>query len=418
MMKVFVDTIGCRLNQSEIEKIAAQFRAEGYEITADPADADLVVVNTCAVTAKASADSRKAIRHAARAGNAQLVVTGCWASLSPAEAQDLPGVTHVVDNLQKDQLVSLVMGREHPFTNETRKPLPGNRKRTRAFIKVQDGCDNFCTYCVTRVARGPARSVTEREIIADIHAAVEGGVKEVVLTGVHLGSWGQDYSSPKHLQDLVSLILKETEVPRVRLSSLEPWDLHENFFSLWENPRLCPHLHLPLQSGSANTLRRMARKITPDDFADLVEMARRYVPEIAITTDMIVGFPGESEQDFEDSLSFARQMAFAGGHVFAFSARAGTPAARYEGQIDSRVKKMRSERLRQTFNEMERSYTQNFIGKSVEVLWEDQNELGELKGLSGNYLKVSARDNRSLWNELSQVRLIKKTGKTLTGEIL
>jgi len=417
-MKVYVDTIGCRLNQSEIEKIAAQFREEGYEITADPAAADLVVVNTCAVTAKASADSRKAIRHAGRSGHAQLVVTGCWATLSPAEAGSMPGVSRVVSNLQKDQLVTLVMGREHPLETNSRQPLPGSRKRTRAFIKVQDGCDNFCTYCVTRVARGSARSVPVPEVLADVRAAVDGGAKEVVLTGVHLGSWGQEFAEKKHLQDLVKKILKETDVPRVRLSSLEPWDLHESFFSLWENSRLCPHLHLPLQSGSQNTLRRMARKISPMDFFKLVETARRYVPEVAITTDMIVGFPGETEQDFEESLNFAREISFAGGHVFAFSPREGTPAARYEGQVDIQVKKQRSERLRHLFAEMEKSYSQEFVGKVVGVLWENQNENGLLKGLSGNYLKISAVAKQNLWNEISQVKIIKKDGKFLAGEIL
>lgn len=417
-MKVFVDTVGCRLNQSEIEKIAAQFRAEGYEITGEAGEADLVVVNTCAVTARASADSRKAIRHAAHTGNARLVVTGCWATLSPAEAAAMPGVSRVVSNLQKEQLVSLVVGREHVFEPESRQPLPGGRRRTRVFIKVQDGCNNFCTYCVTRIARGSARSVAAEEVLAEVRAAVEGGAKEAVLTGVHLGSWGQDFTERRHLKDLIELILRETSIARLRLSSLEPWDLDEGFFRLWQNPRLCAHLHLPLQSGCARTLKRMARKITPDDFRLLVNNARRYAPEMAVTTDMIVGFPGETDEDFEESLAFAREMRFAGGHVFAFSPRAGTPAANYPDQIESQVKKERSQRLRKLFAEMEGAYAQQFIGRSLDVLWEDQDEDGNLKGLSGNYLKVCAASTQNLWNEVSRVKIIRKSGGVLSGEIV
>ncbi len=291
-MKVYLDTIGCRLNQSEIENMARQFRVAGHEIVAIPESADLAVVNTCAVTAKAASDSRGKIRHIARSGVEEIVATGCWTTLQPKEAAALPGVLHVVTNSRKDRLVSDVLNLpQETFDQEpiARERLPGLHHRTRAFIKVQDGCDNHCTFCITTVARGQGRSRPLAQILTDIQAALAGETKEIILTGVHLGSWGQDFG--RHLRDLVGAILRETDVPRLRLSSLEPWDLDEDFFSLWEDRRLCAHLHLPLQSGSASTLKRMARKTTPTSFRKLVAAARRIIPEAAITTDIIARVP-------------------------------------------------------------------------------------------------------------------------------
>ena len=300
-MKVYLDSIGCRLNQSEIEHMAGQFRAAGHEIVGAPEEADLVVVNTCTVTAKAAADSRKQIRHAWRAGAGQVVATGCWATLDPAGALALPGVNRVVNNDHKDHLVADILNlpaAEFDLEPLAREPLPGAHLRTRAFVKAQDGCDNHCTFCITRVARGKSRSRNTAEVIADIQTAQAGGVKEVVLTGVQIGSWGQDFESPLRLAELIEAVLKKTDIPRLRLSSLEPWDLDGGFFDLWQDERLCRHLHLPLQSGARDTLRRMARKTTPEDYARLLEMARKVSPRMAVTTDIIAGFPGETEADF------------------------------------------------------------------------------------------------------------------------
>ncbi len=328
-MKVYLDTIGCRLNQSEIENMARQFRAAGHEIIANAESADLAVVNTCAVTAKAASDSRGKIRHIARAGVEEIIATGCWVTLQPQEAAGLPAVSQVVTNDRKDRLVTDFLDLpQESFDLEpiARQRMPGLRHRTRAFIKVQDGCDNHCTFCVTTVARGRSRSRTVAQVLADIQAALQGDTKEIILTGVHLGSWGQDFGY--HLRDLITAILRETDVPRLRLSSLEPWDLDGDFFTLWEDPRLCRHLHLPLQSGSAATLKRMARKTTPASFKDLVEELRQVMPDAAVTTDIIAGFPGETESEFTESLQFVRDMNFAGGHVFTYSPRPGTGAAR------------------------------------------------------------------------------------------
>jgi len=425
-MKIFLDTIGCRLNQSEIEQFAGQFRAAGHEVVSSAAEADLVVVNTCAVTSEAASDSRGKIRQAARLSGAEVIATGCWATLDAAGAAALPGVTRVVSNLHKDHLVAdLLHLPQEVFDAEplAREPLPGLHLRTRAFIKVQDGCDNHCTFCITRVARGSGRSRPAADVLRDVRTALDGGAQEIVLTGVHLGSWGQDFEAGSaHLYDLVERLLRLPDLPRLRLSSLEPWDLDERFFGLWQDERLCRHLHLPLQSGSEETLRRMARKTTPASFARLVEAARAVSPHIAITTDVITGFPGESEQAHAESMAFIRAMNFAGGHAFTYSARPGTPAARLPGQVAVSVRKQRNAEVRAVFAEAQERYHTAFIGAELAVLWESTDSYGpqgwRLNGLTDNYLRVSAFAPERLWNQISRVRLEKVSAEGLEGSLV
>jgi len=406
-MKVFLDTVGCRLNQSEIERMARQFRAAGHELVGAPDQADLAVVNTCTVTREAAADSRSRLRAADRAGVEQIVATGCWATIEPAKAAALPGVRHVVTNARKELLVP---------------EMPGLRMRTRAFIKVQDGCDNACTFCITTVARGGGRSRTIHEVLSDVGAALDGGTQEIVLTGVHLGSWGQEFDQPLHLRHLVETILKETDTPRLRLSSLEPWDLDADFFALWQDSRLCRHLHLPLQSGSRSVLKRMLRHTTPESFRDLVAAARQVMPQVAITTDVIAGFPGETEAEFAETLEFIREMDFAGGHVFTYSPRPGTPAARMKGQLPKEARKARNAALRGAFAEMETVFRRRFLGQALSVLWEASAQMDErgwqMQGLTDNYLRVSATAPAPRWNRIDAVRLSGLSDRGLTGEIL
>ncbi len=423
-MKIFLDMVGCRLNQAEIEQMARQFRAQGHEIGASAAQADLVIINTCAVTSQAAADSRQKIRHAARAGAKEIIPTGCWTSLLPAEALVLPAVQRIVTNESKDRLVADLLGLPaEEFDTEplSRAPLPGLRQRTRAFIKVQDGCDNACTFCVTTLARGSSRSRPAAEVLADIRAAVAGGAREIVLTGVHLGSWGQDFSKPQPLRDLVQFILAETDMPRLRLSSLEPWDLDEDFFSLWSDSRLMPHLHLPLQSGSASVLKRMLRKTTPESFLALVAAARVACPQVAITTDLIVGFPGETEAEFDETVRFLNEIQLAGGHVFTYSARPGTPAARLKNQLPLDIRKRRNAILREVLAVSSQNYRQQFVGQSLPVLWEASSELTErgwrIEGLSGNYLRVTAFAPAPRWNQVDIVRLNALAGEVMQGTI-
>lgn len=399
-------------------------------------------MNTCAVTSDAASDSRRKIRQMANAGVNEIIVTGCWSTLQPKQAAELPNVSRVIPNQLKDSLVQETLAANSAFRLPpsafdleplTRSPLPGLHHRTRAFIKVQDGCDNHCTFCITTVARGESRSRPLAEVIGDIQFALAGGAKEIVLTGVHLGSWGQDISTSlnagfnHHLRDLVEAILRETDVPRLRLSSLEPWDLDADFFSLWDASttlsasRLQPHLHLPLQSGSESTLRRMARKTTPASFRALVAAARRAIPEVAITTDIIAGFPGETEQEFAESLAFVREMEFAGGHVFTYSARPGTGAARLAGQTRPQVRKERNHVLRAALDESAKSYRQKFIGRKMSVLWESTSEYGEygwqMEGWTGNYLRASALAPSPRWNEVDEVELVEINAGGMKGII-
>jgi threonylcarbamoyladenosine tRNA methylthiotransferase MtaB len=427
-MKIYLDTIGCRLNQSEIETMARQFRVAGHEIVASPDMADMAVVNTCAVTNDAAAESRSRIRNIARAGVNEIVATGCWATLQPKEAFALPNVLHVVPNNRKDHLAAETLNLEpsslysHPFDLEpiSRQPLPGIHRRTRAFIKVQDGCDNHCTFCITTIARGEGRSRPLADVILDIQSALAGGAKEIVLTGVHLGSWGYDFNS--HLRHLIQAILRETDTPRLRLSSLEPWDLDADFFSLWGDSRLMPHFHLPLQSGCESTLRRMARKTTPQSFHELVSAARAVLPDVAITTDIIAGFPGEAEDEFAESLAFVKEMNFAGGHVFTYSPRPGTGAARMKGQIRPELRKKRNHILREALDESEKSYRQKFVGQTMSVLWESTSEMGEwgwqMEGLTGNYLRVKAFAPSPRWNEVDVVTINEVNGDGLKAVIV
>ncbi len=402
--------------------MARGFRAAGHEIVTSADTADMAVVNTCAVTNEAAADSRGKIRQIARAGVDEIVATGCWVTLQPQQARSLPNVRHVVTNDHKDHLVAEVLDLpEESFDLEpiAREPLPGLHRRTRAFIKVQDGCDNHCTFCVTTVARGEGRSRPVADVILDIQSALAGGTKEIVLTGVHLGSWGYDFNS--HLRELIKVILRETDVPRLRLSSLEPWDLDADFFSLWSDKRLMPHLHLPLQSGCESTLKRMARKTTPPSFHELVSAARAVMPNVAITTDIIAGFPGETEGEFAESLAFVKEMNFAGGHVFTYSPRPGTGAARMKEQVKPKIRKTRNHILHDALAESAKAYREKFVGQMMSVLWESTSEMGEwgwqMEGLTENYLRVNAFAPSPRWNEIDQVRIMESDQKGIKGII-
>jgi threonylcarbamoyladenosine tRNA methylthiotransferase MtaB len=423
-MKIYLDVIGCRLNQSEIERMAAQFRVAGHEIVASAELADAVVVNTCAVTGNAVADSRKKIRQAVRAGVKQVIATGCWATLEPEDTAALADAVRVVNNEEKEHLVAnfLALPAEDFVTGMiARSPLPGPHSRTRAFIKVQDGCNNHCTFCVTRLARGASRSVPVEEVLADIRAAQAGGTQEVVLTGVNIQAWGQDMAGDLHLGDQLASVLAETDVPRLRLSSLEPWELEEGFFNVWQDSRMCEHLHLPLQSGSAGTLKRMVRKTTPEDFRKLVERAREVCPQMAFTTDIITGFPGETAEEFTETLDFVHEMNFAAGHVFTFSARPGTAAARMKDQVPVKIRKERNATLRAVLAESAQSYRQQFLGQVVSALWESAREQDGgwlMTGLTSQYLRVEAFSPVNAWNEIQDVRLLEDGEKKMRGEIV
>ena len=412
-MKIFLDVIGCRLNQSEIETYANHFRAFGHEIVSEPGEADIAIVNTCTVTVKAAADSRKKLRRASREGALEVIATGCWATLEPEAAQNLPGVTRVFPNQHKEQLVANILKKssdEIASLTLIRQPIPGERGRTRAFIKVQEGCDNRCSYCLTRFARGPARSFSLSDIHRDIQAAIDGGVKEIVLTGVQLGAWGRDIPGQLGLKDLISSVLGNHPIPRVRLSSIEPWDFDLSMLSLWRDERLCRHLHIPLQSGSDRILKRMGRPITIREYVHLIEEVRSAIPDVAITTDVIVGFPGEDEEDIGLSKQLIEKIGFAGGHVFTFSPRPGTAAYDMDGRVPHKVAKARNAELRDLFDQTSKVYRDRFVGQRVEVLWESSVLLDDgrwkLSGLSDTYMRVFGKANTDLRNRITSVKLV------------
>lgn len=423
-MKIHLQMLGCRLNQSEIDTLARQFEQQGHTIVDTAEDADHIVVNTCAVTSQAVRSGRQLIRGLNRANDtAQITVTGCHAQIAPDDIAVLPGVNRVVDNREKMSIVGQITGKQpEPFDTEPHerdKSLPGTG-HTRAFIKVQDGCDNACTFCITTVARGDGQSRDADEIINEIQFLHSTGYQEAVLTGVHLGSYGHDSGNHNGLKQLTQRILDETDIPRLRLSSLEPWDLADGFFDLWENPRLCPHLHLPLQSGCDSTLRRMRRNTNQAAFRQLVQAARAAIPDLKLTTDVIVGFPGETDEEFAISEAFIREMAFDGLHVFRYSMRSGTPAARMRGQVKKTKRKERSQKLLAFSSEREKEFAGQFIGRTLPVLWEQvtgATEQGFINtGYTHNYIRVQATHPRDFTNTITDAVIRDVTRETVIAE--
>jgi threonylcarbamoyladenosine tRNA methylthiotransferase MtaB len=460
-----VATLGCKVNQADSEAISEQFRAAGFEQRDFADQADVYVINTCTVTHLGDRSSRQAISQARRRSpEALLVVTGCYAELNPQAVAALPGVDLVVGNAGKDQLVEQTLNHQASKTAPSSEPsapvaraarplpmldvlnmhtgsdrgldedahaenapvtdlaplAPSPFSRTRVQMKVQDGCDNRCTYCIVPTVRGGSRSRTIASVVEHTRRKVAAGYQEIVLTGIHLG----DYHAPDggDLGDLMAALLAQTTIRRIRVSSLEPEDFNLDWLKLWENPRMCRHLHLPLQSGSDAVLRRMARRYLSERYRTIIETARRLIPEIAITTDIIAGFPGETDEDAERSYRFAEEMRFAKAHVFRFSARQGTAAARMKGQIPDKVKKARSERLLALNAAHGHAFREQFLGREVEVLWEEPRPNG-WEGLTDNYLRVeldpaSAAGAGDLRHTCSLVRLTGLTEDGLMGTLL
>jgi threonylcarbamoyladenosine tRNA methylthiotransferase MtaB len=430
-MRVYLESLGCRLNQSELETMARRFLAAGHVVVGDPVQADACVLNTCAVTAEAERKSRHRVRALARANpEARIAVVGCYATLTPERCADLPGVDWVVTNEEKERVVEVVAPSPLPPHPPFPSPSTGRRKggrrgdgvraslRTRAFVKVQDGCDNHCAYCIVRLLRGPSRSRPVADVVAEVQALVEAGCKEAVLTGVNLGAYGRDLELPGGLQALVEALLAQTDLARLRLSSLEPWDLDETFFRLWEDARLCRQLHLPLQAGCDDTLHRMGRRITTAAFARLVEAARAAVPDLAVTTDVIVGFPGEDEPAFRASYDFVAATGFARLHVFAYSPRPGTPASRLPDRVGRAERAERARAMRELGSEQAYRFRQQFVGQEMIVLWERQRRDGLWVGLTDNYVRVVTQAETDLHNRLTATRLVAAQNGCLVGEVI
>ncbi len=404
-MRIALKALGCRLNEAELESWGNDFQSLGYSITHNPEAADMLVINTCAVTQEAVKKSRQLIRKSQRINpKAKLVVSGCYASLNPEIANEIESIDLVIPNQQKDSLAKIAHAELNPDAMPSLATSPGesalfSRGRNRAFIKVQDGCRYSCTFCIVTHARGSERSKPIHDIIDEINLLQQQDVKEVVLTGVHIGGYGSDINSD--LYTLIETILINTDIPRIRLGSVEPWDLGDKFFELFDNPRFMPHLHLPLQSGSDTVLRRMARRCKTSDYKKLLEKARSCIADFNVTTDIIVGFPGESENEWLQSLDFIEACEFSHIHIFPYSARQGTRAASLPDQIQSITKKLRTQQLHTLATRMRRDILSNYIGRKFPVLLENQTDNTQKDGLAylaytPNYLKVKYISNNTL----------------------
>lgn len=428
-MKVYLDAIGCRLNQSEVETMARQLLVAGHEIVADPALADKVVINTCAVTTEAAKDSRSLTRRIRRNNpGAEIVVTGCYATIAPDELARIGSVSRIVANKDKDRLLQWidpeVQINTRPYDREPilRDFLAARSSRTRAFVKVQDGCDNRCTFCITTIARGDGKSRHLGDVVAEVQGLAKAGYQEAVLTGVHLGSYGKDLEGDIQLLDLIEAVLEYSDIPRLRLSSLEPWDIPARFFDLWQNQRLLPHLHVPLQSGSDKTLKRMARRTTRSSYREIAKIARERIPFLSLSTDIIAGFPGETEADFDDSLAFVSEIGFSRLHVFTFSSRPGTAAAMMDGQMSKPIKQQRTRRMIDLGKRLGLAFHKRNEGRTLSVLWErveasDRNSLRWI-GYSDNYIRVRAYGPDDLFNRITNTVLTASHPDGMSGDIL
>ena len=415
-MKVYLTAVGCKLNQAEIASWARQLAAVGYEIVDTPTAADLCIVNTCTVTHVAARKSRNLVRRCAKARpHSQTVVAGCYAQVSPVEAAGLEGVSLVVGSTDKDALVKTIIARLGlPRPEQGTQMQPPLSRRTRALVKIQDGCDNACTYCIVRVARGRQRSLPAASILGEVTARESEGYQEIVLTGVHIGAYGRERG--ESLADLVGEILSRTRFPRLRLSSIEPWDLSAELVRLWENPRLCRHMHLPLQSGCDATLGRMGRRYTTLLYSKWVARARSVIADLAVTTDVIVGFPGEDEREFGTSLEFVASLGLARVHVFPFSLRPGTPAASMPGQVPPQTKEARAARMRAVAESSAQAFQRRFLGRCMHVLWESACG-DQCTGLTDNYIRVQVTSAHSLRNSILPARLLELRGDVVGGEL-
>ena len=412
--KVFFQTLGCKVNQYETEAMQKLFEAAGYEVAEKISEADVVVVNTCTVTAVSSQKSRQMIRRAA-GKNCVLAVVGCYAQSEPDEISKIDGVDVIIGTKDRLRIVELVeaaiKSREKIFqvgsVDDIREfeELPHSPHRTRAFLKIEDGCNNFCAYCIIPYVRGRVRSRSLESIRAECLTLKAAGYKEIVLTGIHIGAYGRDLSGKISLVDAIKTVLDAANPLRLRLGSIESAEMTDELIDLLKNDgRICNHVHLPLQSGSDEILRAMRRPYTTEKFSELTARLIREVPEISIGTDLIVGFPGETEEHFSETLKFIEEQPFSKIHVFPYSARAGTLAATLPNQIPPQIKKSRASQALEISRAKAESFSKRLIGKTVEIIAETSVG-GFVDGLTKNYVRVYVPDENIQLGEVVKVKI-------------
>lgn len=428
MWKVAITTLGCKINQFESAAMTESLGREGFQLVPFDVGADIYVINTCTVTAKTDAESRRLIRRALRHNpGARVVVTGCYAQVASEQLRDMPGVDLIVGNNEKKGIAELLKGAapaEKVLVSDISRErtaealrLESFAEHTRAFLQVQNGCDAFCSYCIVPYARGRSRSVPPDEALDGVRTFAEKGFQEVVLTGIHLGGYGLDLDPPTNLLALLEAVEREKIIPRLRVGSIEPNELSDNLIAfLSRSEVVCHHLHIPLQSGDDRTLERMNRRYTAASFRETIEKLVAVLPDISIGCDIIAGFPGETDAEFGNTLALVESLPIAYLHVFPYSRRDGTPAARMEGQVDGRVVRERAEALRHLSERKKREYYNRFLGRDLRVLAQPPGKSGMLNGLSRNYISVEFDGDAALVNTEVVVN-ISEVGKRVRGNL-
>lgn len=435
MAKIAFYTLGCKVNQADTASMENLFLRSGHQLVSFDGEADVYIINTCVVTNTGQRKSRQTIHRAIRKNpNALIVVTGCYPQTAAEEVKAIAGVDMIIGNQDRAQIVQLVEERlahrqtdtldaVHKLTASTafEEMAAGDiTDKTRAFLKIQEGCNQFCTYCIIPYARGPLRSRSLESIRTETQRLISAGFKEIVLIGIHLGCYGKENPNGPTLYDAVKTVLEVPGVQRLRLGSLESVEVEPRLLTLMqEDARFCRHLHLPLQSGCDKTLQAMHRPYTTAKFKTLLADIKTRVPDIAITTDVIVGFPGETEADFETTCKFAESCGFSKMHIFPFSARKGTPAEKFAGAVTEAVKKERADILGRIDETMHKAFLQAMVGQNAEVLFEQPAGEDYFEGLTGNYQRVFVKSGGlNLGGEILPVKITAFDGEKLLGEII
>ena len=430
MKKAASFALGCTVNQYESEAIAELFAEKGYEIVGIDEEADVYVINTCTVTNFGDKKSRQLIRKVKRQNeNAIVAVVGCYAQTAPKELMEIAGVNLVIGTKDRAQIVEMVEqydranGVENHVSDIMKErvfePLSIQKlaNRTRAYLKIQDGCSQYCSYCIIPYARGPIRSREPQEVVAEVKRLAENGFKEVVLTGIHVASYGKDRRDTS-LLDILKQVHEVEGIERIRFSSIEPNVVTEEFAqTMAALPKVCDHFHLSLQSGCDKTLKEMNRKYDTEKYRQAVATLRKYLPKVALTTDIIVGFPGETEEDFRESYAFAEEIGFAKIHVFPYSPKRGTPAAARKDQLLNAVKSERSHTLIQLSDRMAADFLADAVGTDAEVLYERAVGDGIYEGHTTNYMKVHGRSEADLTNRIAKTHITRAEGEMLFGDV-
>ncbi|MDK2918295.1 MAG: threonylcarbamoyladenosine tRNA methylthiotransferase MtaB [Candidatus Petromonas sp.] len=432
MKTVAFYTLGCKVNQYDTEAMAELFEKSGYEVVSSTEKADVYIINTCTVTNLGDRKSRQFIRRSKKNNPDSIIaVVGCYAQTAPEEVLAIEGVNLVIGTDERNKIVQLVekIDKENKlnYVNDIMSvnkfeelSIEEIKGKTRAFLKIQEGCNQFCAYCIIPYARGPIRSRRPENIIEEVKRLSQNGFKEIVLTGIHIASYGKDLKDID-LIDIIKEVHNIEGIERIRLSSVEPTLLTEEFIEeITKLPKFCPHFHISLQSGCDETLKRMNRKYTTDQYRKIVKKLRASIPDIAITTDIIVGFPGESEEEFCQTFNFVQEMELSQIHVFKYSPRKGTPAAKFKNQIPSKIKNYRSEKMIKLGEKMMRRYREKFINEDMDVLFEDilDKDKRIITGFTSNYIKVAAKGSKNLIGEILPVKIREIKNDIVFGEII